>query len=111
MKKVTREQLVELLAAGAPDDAMWVMDESGATRIVEDVTDEQLIEIRARDSWPVYLIRTGNAENFIKLHGLDGAVKLLNFMFSLNPEPDSTIVRAAAITGRFLNRRRRQEQQ
>ncbi|TFI40257.1 hypothetical protein E4P29_25435 [Rhodococcus sp. 1R11] len=109
--KVTGEQLLELLAHDSHPDAVWVMHEDRTTEIVVPATPEALAELHQPSQWPAYLIRIDLAENYIRDHGLDGAVTLLNITFSIIPEPDSKIVRAAAITGRFLNRRRRQEQQ
>ena len=107
--KVTGEQLLQLLAAGAPEGAVWVYNENKTTSIVNAPSVEELARLRSLTEWPMYLVRVDLAENYLRVHGLDGTVALLNLTFSIVPEPDSTIVRAAAITGRFLNRRRRQE--
>lgn len=104
--RVTRDQLLELLAAGAPEGAVWVYHENGSTEIIEAPTDDELAEYRSFMSWPMYLVRCDLAENYIREHGLDGAVTLLNLTFAIIPEPRSTIIRAAAITGRLLNRRK-----
>ncbi|OZE92124.1 hypothetical protein CH302_23720 [Rhodococcus sp. 15-2388-1-1a] len=103
---MTREQLIELLAANAPAGSVWLVHEDKTTEIVENPTVDQLAEYRSWTTWPMYLIRTDLAENYIREHGLDGAVTLLNLTFALIPDPRSTVIRAAAITGRFLNRRK-----
>lgn len=115
--KVTREQLLELLASGAPEGAVWVYHEDKTTEIVEAPTVDELDELRSSASWPMYLIRVDHAENYIRQHategsdGLDGAVQMLNLTFSLLPEPHTAVARAAAITGRLLGRRKRQRAQ
>lgn len=109
--KVTGEQLLELLADDSHPDAVWVMHEDRTTEIVVPETPEALAELHQPSQWPAYLCRVDFVQNYIRDHGLDGTVSMLNVIFLFVPEPDSKVVRAAAITGRFLNRRRRQEQQ
>ncbi|OZD65159.1 hypothetical protein CH263_13535 [Rhodococcus sp. 06-1059B-a] len=92
--KVSREQLLELLADDSPPDAVWVMDEDRSTRIVVPASEDELAALHARTQWPMYLVRVDHAENYIREHGLDGAVQFLNLTFLFVPEPDSLIARA-----------------
>ncbi|WP_033189284.1 hypothetical protein [Rhodococcoides fascians] len=108
--KITRDQLLGVLADNSGPDAVLVMNEDRTTSIVVP-TEPQLAALRSWSSWPMYLVRCDLAANYIREHGLDGAVNMLNLTFALIPEPDSTIVRAAAITGRFLKRRKKQPAQ
>ena len=102
--KVTREQFLELLADDSHPDAVWIMHEDRTTEIVVP-TAEELIDLQAHTHWPMYLIRVDHAENYIRDHGLDGAVAFLNLTFLLNPEPGSIAARALQSSSRFLARR------
>lgn len=86
--KVTHEQLLELLADDSHPEAVWVMNADRTTSIVVPTADE-LEVLQSRASWPMYLIRVDHAENYIREHGLDGAVTFLNFTFMFSPEPGS----------------------
>ena len=102
--KVTRAQLIELLADDSHPDAVWIMHEDRTTEIVVPTADE-LAVLQEHRTWPMYLVRVDHAENYIREHGLDGAVAFLNLTFLLNPEPGSIAARALSGSSRFLARR------
>ncbi len=100
--KVTREQLLELLADDSDPDAVWVMHSDRSTEIVVPTPDE-LAVLQSRASWPMYLIRVDHAENYIREHGLDGAVNFLNLTFMFNPEPGSIAARVISGSSRLFS--------
>ena len=102
--KVTRDQLIDLLADDSGPNAVWIMNADHSTAVVTP-TPTELAVLQARTSWPMYLIRKDNAENYIRMHGLDGAVAFLNLTFLLNPEPGSVAARALSASARFTARR------
>lgn len=102
---VTREQLLELLADNSHPDAVWVMNADRTTRIVVPESDAELAELHSRRKWPMYLIRVDHAENYIREHGLDGAVKFLNMTFLFVPEPGSFTAKVLDAPSRLLARR------
>ncbi|MDQ0283752.1 hypothetical protein [Rhodococcoides fascians] len=108
--KVTREQFLELLADDSHPDAVWIMNEDRTTEIVVPTADE-LEQLQAHTHWPMYLVRVDHAENYVREHGLDGAVAFLNLTFLLNPEPGTLMARAATLSGRVAARLNRPAQE
>lgn len=101
--KVTREQMLELLAEDSNPDAVWIMHEDRTTEIVAPTPDE-LAVLHSRANWPMYLIRVDNAENYIREHGLDGAVNFLNMTFMFSPEPGSFAARVISGSSRLFGK-------
>lgn len=102
--KVTRDQFLKLLADDSHPDAVWIMHADRTTEIIVPTVDE-LAALQDHSQWPMYLIRVDHAENYIRDHGLDGAVAFLNMTFLLNPEPGSIAARALQSSSRLLSRR------
>lgn len=50
----------------------------------------------------MYLIRVDHAENYIREHGLDGAVAFLNLTFMFSPEPGSFASRVISGSSRLF---------
>lgn len=99
--KVTREQLLDLLADDSDSNAVWVMNEDRSTEIIVPTIDE-LAVLQSRANWPMYLIRVDHAENYIREHGLDGAVNFLNLTFRFSPEPGSIAARVISGSSRLF---------
>ncbi|WP_155293635.1 hypothetical protein [Rhodococcoides fascians] len=99
--KVTQDQLLDLLSKDGHPDAVWVMHTDGSTEVVI-ATPDELAVLQSRTSWPMYLVRKDHAENYIRQHGLDGAVKFLNLTFMFIPEPGSIAARVISGSSRLF---------